>query len=123
MKPPVELPTNFPTPPSVSSRTTRLKVNALKKALPELPVFGWSVHSEQDSVKMPKFTLEGIPTSVEGRALKTRLAPLVPSNVKPPDANPVVGELVLYVIGAALALDPILIRAKLNTAAIGTKAA
>jgi hypothetical protein len=47
----------------------------------------------------------------------------VPDKVKPPDANPVVGELVLYVTVAALALDPILIRAKLNTAAIGTKAA
>jgi hypothetical protein len=57
------------------------------------------------------------------QALKARLAPLVPDKVKPPDANPVVGELVLYVTVAALALDPILIRAKLNTAAIGTKAA
>ena len=103
MEPPVEVPTNVPMALSVTSKITKLNVNAEKLA-PTPPAC--VVQVRQTIVKSPKLMLEGTPVVLDGfgENVSVAAAPDELLKVKPSPAKAVPAALVVKVIVAALAL-------------------
>ena len=114
--PPLEVPTNCPVAPSVTSVMIRLNVKALKDELVPIACVEQSGHTR---VKFPKLTLDGTPVVMfaSGMNLSVAAAPAVLFSVRLLPLNPVLAAFVLYVMVVALALAAIIKTAPIIEAA------